>query len=181
MGRTNDRLVCRFTSPHHPCGDSRYSPSPHGHPVPERSARPIAPRAVFHKLPATYVQRDYVQAGSLMSYGSNIVDADRQLGAMPAASFRDAKPTDLPVEQSTKFELVINLKTAKALGLDTATPSATRRRGDRLDKALCCDCSQPLVARTRPTGTSALTSAFEGKNGPDMLGSSSSHFDPIQT
>src|SRR5262249_57874872 len=112
---------------------------------------------------------------------SNIVDADRQLGAMPAASFRDAKPTDLPVEQSTKFELVINLKTAKALGLDTATPSATRRRGDRLDKALCCDCSQPLVARTRPTGTSALTSAFEGKNGPDMLGSSSSHFDPIQT
>src|SRR5262249_14383112 len=85
MGRTNDRLVCRFTSPHHPCGDSRYSPSPHGHPVPERSAR--LQRAVFHKLPATYVQRDYVQAGSLMSYGSNIVDAYRQLSAMPAASF----------------------------------------------------------------------------------------------
>ena len=78
--------------------------------------------AAYHRLPTTYAFRDFVEAGGLMSYGSNIVDAFRQAGVYAGRILKGAKPSDLPVVQSSKFELVINAETARMLGL-TLPPS----------------------------------------------------------
>ncbi len=77
----------------------------------------IVALAVRGRLPAAYPWREFVEAGGLLSYAVNLQQMHRRMAVFVDKILKGAKPADLPVEQPTKFELVINLKTAKALGL----------------------------------------------------------------
>jgi putative ABC transport system substrate-binding protein len=92
----------------------------------------VSDLAVKSRLPAIYDQRDYVEAGGLMTYGVNLPDLDRRAATYVDKILKGAKPADLPVEQPTQFELVINLKAAKQIGL--TIPPNVLARADRVIK-----------------------------------------------
>jgi len=86
----------------------------------------IARLALIHRLPAIFPEREFVDAGGLMAYGANLSEEFRRAATYVDKILKGAKPADLPVEQPTKFELTINLKTAKTLGLTIASPLLQR-------------------------------------------------------
>jgi putative ABC transport system substrate-binding protein len=97
---------------------------------PER--RRLAELAIHHRLPASFQRPAYAEAGGLMSFGADIDDMFRRVADYASRILNGAKPSDLPVEQPTKFELVINLRTAKALGL-TIPPSLLARADEVIE------------------------------------------------
>jgi putative tryptophan/tyrosine transport system substrate-binding protein len=92
----------------------------------------IAAFALKNRLPSLYYNREAVEAGGLMSYGADLTDSYRRIATYIDRILKGAKPAELPVEQPTKFELVINLKTAKQIGL--SIPQSMLYRADRVIK-----------------------------------------------
>ena len=119
--------------------------------------------AARHRLPAVYPYRFFVDAGGLISYGPNLLDGYRRSASYVDRILRGEKPADLPVQAPTKYELVINGKTAKALGLTVPRHAArARRRGDRIRGCLLRLLTAAFGPKRRTT-MSARTSAFGGR------------------
>ena len=98
-----------------------------------RGFKKLADLTIRHAVPAIYLYRDFPAAGGLMSYGSDVPDSYRLAGVYTGRVLKGENPAELPVVQATKFELVINLKTAKGTRTHRSDVSARpRRRGDRI-------------------------------------------------
>jgi len=85
------------------------------------NAQPLAALAIQHRMPAVTLFPDFARAGGLLTYGVNLLDMYRQTGIIVGKVLNGAKPSELPIERPTKFELVLNLRTARLLGLDVPT------------------------------------------------------------
>ena len=101
-------------------------------PLTNSNRKLIADLAAQNRLPVIYPREDFVESGGLMSYGANRAEAYKRVASMAARILKGAKPADLPVEQPTKFELVINLKAAKQIGL--TIPPNVLARADKVIK-----------------------------------------------
>jgi putative ABC transport system substrate-binding protein len=103
-----------------------------GNPILNAHRKQIVDLATKHRLPATYARPEFVEAGGLIYYGTSYNDLFRRAAIYVDKILKGAKPADLPVEQPTKFELVINLKAAKQIGL--TIPPNVLARADRVIK-----------------------------------------------
>jgi len=113
-----------------PAGQERIALVVAGDPFLTSRREQFAALASRHAVPAIYAWREFVAAGGLISYGASLTAALRLVGAYAAKVLNGAKPADLPVQQSTTFELVINLRTAEALGL--TVPQSLLQRADEV-------------------------------------------------
>ena len=134
----------------------------------------IIEAAAKSRLPAIYGFREFVDDGGLISYGPNISDGYRRAAEYVDKVLQGAKPADLPVQAPTKYELVINLKTAKALGLEVRHATRSRRRGDRMGGASSSRCSAVRPSGVAARGTRAAAercrwSAFLNAASPDRV------------
>jgi len=92
----------------------------------------IVTLATRHAIPVVFQSREWAEAGGLMSYGANVSETYRKVGVYAGRILRGAKPAELPVEQSTKFEFIINLQTAKIFGLEIP-PTLTARADEVIE------------------------------------------------